>query len=204
MSLYLNLMQLIVDRTILEPIVIVSIARDEHVECRPTSRSWTRKSFIFIHYSSSNTFSSLSMLRVASLSKFQTQQIVPNTISRMPFTVKQEFRAPNLLAVKPEPVDVPLFSGSNNGPFPNLQPQLQLQQYVGPTTSNDQKPLPFERKNSAKPVWKLYDTAVDIVYSPEAALEQGLAMVDVVKKSVSTLHVGSKMRQEVWLRDIKR
>jgi hypothetical protein len=112
------------------------------------------------------------------------------------------------LFVKSEPVEQPLFGAlsQNNG-----RPLDGSLQQVGSSfqsvTSHGQTTLPFGRKNPSQPsqpILKIYNDALDIVYTPEAALEQGLAMVNLAKKSISTLHVGSKMRQEVWLRDIKR
>jgi hypothetical protein len=50
--------------------------------------------------------------------------------------------------------------------------------------------------------FKLYDSASDIPYTPEHALQQGLQMVKTMNKIIDDLQIGSKLRKEVWLREI--
>ncbi|KAG9038318.1 hypothetical protein FRB95_001730 [Tulasnella sp. JGI-2019a] len=47
-----------------------------------------------------------------------------------------------------------------------------------------------------------YDNANAIEYTPEAALSSGKAMIDVIKERIRTLEIGSKLRKEVWKKDL--
>lgn len=49
-----------------------------------------------------------------------------------------------------------------------------------------------------------YKCAADIQYLPENALKEGLGMVKTLKGNIKKLELGSKLRQDVWLRDIER
>jgi hypothetical protein len=53
-------------------------------------------------------------------------------------------------------------------------------------------------------LFRLYDTANDIVYTPEGALQEGLGMVKTLKAGIDKLELGSKLRKDVWLREIDR
>jgi hypothetical protein len=50
----------------------------------------------------------------------------------------------------------------------------------------------------------VYASANEIVYVPENALKEGLGMVKAIKTSLKKLEMGSKLRQEVWAREIER
>ncbi|PVF97245.1 hypothetical protein CPB86DRAFT_786050 [Serendipita vermifera] len=54
------------------------------------------------------------------------------------------------------------------------------------------------------PSLKIYRDAAAILYTPETALEQGLAMVRTAKAAVSALEAGSAMRQKIWNREFAR
>jgi hypothetical protein len=49
-----------------------------------------------------------------------------------------------------------------------------------------------------------YASAVDITYTPENSLAHGLEMLKNIKYHVNRLEVGSKLRKEVWLREIAK
>lgn len=49
-----------------------------------------------------------------------------------------------------------------------------------------------------------FESATEIDYSPEASLRQGLGMVNALKSTVKTLKLGSKLRVDVWDRELKR
>ncbi|THV08632.1 hypothetical protein K435DRAFT_883341 [Dendrothele bispora CBS 962.96] len=51
--------------------------------------------------------------------------------------------------------------------------------------------------------YTVYTSANDISYEPELALKEGLGMVKTIRTSMQNLKVGSKLRQEVWLRELK-
>ena len=49
-----------------------------------------------------------------------------------------------------------------------------------------------------------YVSAAEISYAPENALKEGLGMVETIKNSLKKLKLGSKLRQDVWTREIER
>lgn len=49
-----------------------------------------------------------------------------------------------------------------------------------------------------------YASAQDIPYTPENALGEGVGMVKYLKSKVKKMEIGSKMRKDVWLREIER
>ncbi|KAG2348817.1 hypothetical protein BDR05DRAFT_873352 [Suillus weaverae] len=51
-------------------------------------------------------------------------------------------------------------------------------------------------------LYQLYDSADNISYTPEAALQAGLGMVKTLKAGIYKLELGSKLRKDVWLREI--
>lgn len=53
-------------------------------------------------------------------------------------------------------------------------------------------------------LYTVYSCAAEITYVPENALKEGLSMVDTIKNSLKTLKLGSKLRQDVWSREIER
>lgn len=52
-------------------------------------------------------------------------------------------------------------------------------------------------------LYTVYSCAAEITYVPENALKEGLSMVDTIKNSLKTLKLGSKLRQDVWSREIE-
>jgi len=54
------------------------------------------------------------------------------------------------------------------------------------------------------PLFKEHKSAEEIAYSPEAALEEGVKMIQTLKARMQNLKLGSKLREEVWAREISR
>jgi hypothetical protein len=53
-------------------------------------------------------------------------------------------------------------------------------------------------------LYRLYESADNIPYTPEAALQAGLGMVKTLKAGIDKLELGSKLRKDVWLREIEK
>lgn len=74
-----------------------------------------------------------------------------------------------------------------------LEPYLPNQPLPGGTPKKTRiEPLPFVK----------YERADDIDYSPEKAMAQGLSMVKVLADHVGKLELGSKLRKDVWMREV--
>lgn len=58
--------------------------------------------------------------------------------------------------------------------------------------------------HAALPTYTIYQSPRDISYAPEEALTEGLAMVKTLKANIKRLELGSKLRKDVWLREIER
>lgn len=54
------------------------------------------------------------------------------------------------------------------------------------------------------PCYTVYSTVDDISYAPEEAMKQGLGMVKALDLNIKKLELGSKLRKDVWLREIER
>ncbi|KAF8076309.1 hypothetical protein FPV67DRAFT_1664591 [Lyophyllum atratum] len=52
-------------------------------------------------------------------------------------------------------------------------------------------------------IFTVYNSADEIEYAPEDALQEGLCMVKSIKSSLKHLQLGSKLRQDVWLRELE-
>jgi hypothetical protein len=57
---------------------------------------------------------------------------------------------------------------------------------------------------AAVSLFRTFATAADIEYSPELSLKEGMGMVTTLRNHVNNMKLGSKLRQEVWLRELKR
>lgn len=66
------------------------------------------------------------------------------------------------------------------------------------------KPLVTAPEEPKPRLYKVYQSATDIPYQPENALKEGLGMVKTLKSNVKTLELGSKLRKDVWLREIEK
>lgn len=52
--------------------------------------------------------------------------------------------------------------------------------------------------------FNLYESVDEIQYQPEAALKEGLGMVKSLRVNVNRLELGSKLRKDVWIRELER
>lgn len=55
----------------------------------------------------------------------------------------------------------------------------------------------------AESSFAIHHSAADIRYQPEDALKEGLAMVKTLKTNIKKLSLGSRLREDVWLREIE-
>ncbi|KAF9055172.1 hypothetical protein BDZ89DRAFT_1055778 [Hymenopellis radicata] len=94
--------------------------------------------------------------------------------------------------VKPEPRDTAINPFTSRG--------IDLPQ---PATNNAPRREAPATPKAIGPRYKVYTSPDDIVYSPENALGEGLGMVQTLQESIKNLQLGSKMRQEVWDREIE-
>ncbi|KAL6306643.1 Dynamin family-domain-containing protein [Sparassis latifolia] len=84
----------------------------------------------------------------------------------------------------------------NSAPaLPNVKPESAVPQNGGQgTVANPEPPRAF---------YKVYASPDDIQYVPEDALKEGLGMVERIKGNIKKLELGSKLRKDVWLREIE-
>ncbi|OAX43900.1 hypothetical protein K503DRAFT_846915 [Rhizopogon vinicolor AM-OR11-026] len=75
-----------------------------------------------------------------------------------------------------------------------------------PSSTRDVKNVKSEelqRQSVIEPsLYRRYDSVDDIAYTPESALHEGLGMVKTLKAGIDKLELGSKLRKDVWLREI--
>lgn len=69
------------------------------------------------------------------------------------------------------------------------------------SASRDVTTNPTEVK---KPLYTIYENSAQIVYRPEDSLKEGTAMVKTLKNSIREKLKLSKLREEVWLREVER
>jgi hypothetical protein len=50
----------------------------------------------------------------------------------------------------------------------------------------------------------IYNSFDDIAHTPESAFKEGLGMVKMIKEYLKKLELGSKLRREVWDREIAK
>lgn len=62
----------------------------------------------------------------------------------------------------------------------------------------------MEQQQIKPTLFTVYNTANEIVHTPEAALKEGLGMVKTIKDTLKQLELGSKLRQEVWDRELTK
>lgn len=73
---------------------------------------------------------------------------------------------------------------------------FSVKQPVEPTPIPPAAP-PFRK------LYQIFDKYEDIEYVPENALKNGLNMVATLKDSLKKLELGSKLRKDVWMREIE-
>ncbi|GJE84682.1 nuclear GTPase SLIP-GC [Phanerochaete sordida] len=81
---------------------------------------------------------------------------------------------------------------------------------VGPSFTGVQQPLPSQDAYAPQPApapqqvfFKKHDSVDDIQYAPEDALKEGLGMVKTLQANIKKLEFGSKLRKDVWMREIE-
>lgn len=102
-----------------------------------------------------------------------------------------------------QPDAVPHASGAAAGQHNNNPSQQTASQ--GSQQRVKQSTVPAPNPASLQPSPSLYTTYAsvqEIAYTPEMALQQGIGMVKTMKKDIQKLELGSRMRKEVWLREV--
>ena len=69
-----------------------------------------------------------------------------------------------------------------------------------PKTEMVQSNIPFAPEEAN---YKVYNSADEIDYTPENALQEVVAMVRDVSYSLKKIELGSKLRKDVWLGEIE-
>lgn len=72
------------------------------------------------------------------------------------------------------------------------------------TMADVMNPLPDVPEDTKPSLYTIYTSAAEIPYLPEDALKEGVGMVHALKASINKLELGSKLRKDVWLREIDR
>ena len=71
-----------------------------------------------------------------------------------------------------------------------------------PKAEMTQSNLPFAAKER-EPSYTVYKSAEEIEYTPENALQEGVGMVWDVSRSLKHIELGSKLRKDVWMKEIE-
>ncbi|KAG5637833.1 hypothetical protein H0H81_003038 [Sphagnurus paluster] len=112
--------------------------------------------------------------------------------------------------IKPEPHDaarvfldrglpVPAYVQNQSLGFPShATPIVAKNEDV---TMGDSSNLPAEP--AKRPLFTIYSSPDEIQYNPEESLKEGLGMVKSIKASLKNLQLGSKLRQDVWMRELE-
>ncbi|KAG0709554.1 hypothetical protein DFH29DRAFT_792939, partial [Suillus ampliporus] len=110
--------------------------------------------------------------------------------------------------IKPEPEElhaVPSSESTSSTPIIKAEPSDSKPNLsLAPDVKNIKpEPEPLHQQIANEPMlYQLYDSADDVLYTPENALQTGLGMVKTLKARIDKLQLGSKLRKDVWLRDI--
>ncbi|TFK55750.1 hypothetical protein OE88DRAFT_1804556 [Heliocybe sulcata] len=119
--------------------------------------------------------------------------------------------------IKPEPIDAARVFLDRGLPLPGY-----LAAEAGPSNDasssasapkkdeGEDVPVPLhegddvpQAQSAPRTGYKVYEASDDIPYSPETALSEGTKMVKAMKASIDKIELGSKLRKEVWLREIE-
>lgn len=80
-----------------------------------------------------------------------------------------------------------------------------------PTPAQEPRATPLRKQSSilqyavsAPPLYKEYTSAEEIQYTPESALKEGVKMIQTLKSRMKLMKLGSKLREEVWAREISK
>ncbi|KAI0049607.1 hypothetical protein FA95DRAFT_1556704 [Auriscalpium vulgare] len=124
--------------------------------------------------------------------------------------------------IKPEPQDHPLplahsnswhaptASGSSLKVKPEQTDDVPVKaaaavkaEPVASTTALDVKPTEGALVDPRATSFTIFSSPDEIEYNPENALKEGVGMIKAIKNDVRRLELGSKLRKEVWLREIE-
>ncbi|KAG1907278.1 uncharacterized protein F5891DRAFT_940152 [Suillus fuscotomentosus] len=145
----------------------------------------------------------------------------------LPFSPSSSrFQSARGIFIKPEPEElhaVPSFESTrHNSKTSTLAPTVKAEPIEGTTAPSNitldgqhnlssapdvkkfkrEPVLPHEQRVHEPMLYELHDSADNISYTPEAALQAGLGMVKTLKAGINKLELGSKLRKDVWLREI--
>ncbi|GLB33731.1 putative dynamin family protein [Lyophyllum shimeji] len=135
-----------------------------------------------------------------------------------PLTRSDSFNKENALGnvrVKPEPSDAARVFLERGLPVPSYVQKNSVpaaSQGItaggGAIVAKDEDVTMGDAANVAPPpnkptAFRVYSVAEEIQYAPEEALKQVSGMVESIKASLKCLHLGSKLRQEVWMRELE-
>jgi hypothetical protein len=87
-------------------------------------------------------------------------------------------------------------TGSASGLFPKSEEGEPLQ----PRVRNHQE----QPANVKQTYFTVYNSSDEIAHTPEASFKEGLGMVKAIKEYLKKLELGSKLRREVWDREIAK
>ncbi|KAI3612523.1 hypothetical protein WG66_009883 [Moniliophthora roreri] len=115
----------------------------------------------------------------------------------------------NYFGVKPEPQEhqlgfTPLsFFGVNASSKANIDRENNELVSRGNASKDTQMgdanaPLPFQ------PTFKVFQSSAEISYDPEDALKEGVEMARSIKRAMESIQLGSKLRQQVWGRELDK
>jgi hypothetical protein len=109
-----------------------------------------------------------------------------------------QFDLPFQLATPPNLGDVPKSASQSSNTLTGATNRIRPTPVPANPSSSAAAPIPYA------PNYITYASHQDISYEPEEALRQGLGMLRAIKHGVKKLEMGSKLRKEVWLREIER
>ena len=92
-------------------------------------------------------------------------------------------------------------SGSSNLGHPLVYPKFKDEENV---VMNDNSRGDNMPRQSISKFFTVHEDASEIAYVPEDALKEGLGMIKTIKQSLTKLELSSKLRAEVWDREITK
>lgn len=92
-------------------------------------------------------------------------------------------------------------SGSSNSSHPLVYQKFKHEENVVMNENNRGDNMP---QQSIPKFFTVHEDASEITYVPEDALKEGLGMIKTIKQSLSKLELSSKLRAEVWDREITK
>ena len=92
-------------------------------------------------------------------------------------------------------------SGSSNSSHPLVYQKFKHEENVVMNENNRGDNMP---QQSIPKFFTVHEDASEITYVPEDALKEGLGMIKTIKQSLSKFELSSKLRAEVWDREITK